>query len=434
MPTLGNWPTSVKPDPTPCSPMVRESTSIRTVSGWAYSYPSAAQSKGGEATPLPVSLKRPEVLDVSRDGTELLIGNSEGKEGYSFWIQPIAGGSPRRIGSVLGNDQSAFNLDGTGIIFGKEHDIYSVNRDGSSFRKLLATEGFPFAFRFSPDARVLRFSLFDISNFTVKIMEVSPEGVGLHKLLDGCCGDWTPDGRLFIFQKRWLDSRDDLWALPEKKGFRWRNRDDKPTQLTAGPLDFRSPVPGKNGKEVFAIGASPRVEVVRYDTRSGEFVPYLNGLSAEGLAFLLPMGSGSLYTTYPDGLLLWRSRLDGSDRLQLTFPPLRAGGPHWSHNAKQIIFDAEPPGEAQNVYTVSSQGGTPQRILPESTGLRRIKPVTWIGNSVIFRGRTGSPRQHPSEDVDLHLRSHVQARFYPCLIQMDSIPPLVAGRKVHRRP
>ena len=344
--------------------------------------------KGGEATPLPVSLKRPEVLDVSRDGTELLIGNSEGKEGYSFWIQPIAGGSPRRIGSVLGNDQSAFNLDGTGIIFGKEHDIYSVNRDGSSFRKLLATEGFPFAFRFSPDARVLRFSLFDISNFTVKIMEVSPEGVGLHKLLDGCCGDWTPDGRLFIFQKRWLDSRDDLWALPEKKGFRWRNRDDKPTQLTAGPLDFRSPVPGKNGKEIFAIGASPRVEVVRYDTRSGEFVPYLNGLSAEGLAFS-PDGQWVAYTTYPDGLL-WRSRLDGSDRLQLTFPPLGTSSPHWSHDAKQIVFNAEPPGEAQNVYTVSSQGGTPQRILPSQQGQT---DANWSpdGNSVIFGGAPGPP-------------------------------------------
>ncbi len=345
--------------------------------------------KGGEATPLPVSLKRPEVLDVSRDGTELLIGNFEGKEGYSFWIQPIAGGSPRRIGSVLGNDQSAFNPDGTGIIFGKEHDIYSVNRDGSAFRKLLATEGFPLAFRFSPDAKVLRFSLFDNSNFTVKIMEVSPEGAGLHKLLDGCCGQWTPDGQLFIFQNQWLSSRhDDLWALPEKRGFRWRNRDDKPTQLTAGLLDFRSPLPGKDGKEIFAIGRSPRVEVVRYDTRSGEFVPYLNGLSAEGLAFS-PDGQWVAYTTYPDGFL-WRSRLDGSDRLQLTFPPLGSAFPHWSQDAKQIVFIAQPPGEAWNVYTVSSQGGTPQRMLPSQQGQM---DANWSpdGNSLIFGGYQGPP-------------------------------------------
>ena len=40
--------------------------------------------KGGEAAPLSVPLKQPQVLDLSRDGTELLIANYEGNQGFSF--------------------------------------------------------------------------------------------------------------------------------------------------------------------------------------------------------------------------------------------------------------------------------------------------------------------------------------------------------------
>jgi DNA-binding winged helix-turn-helix (wHTH) protein len=129
--------------------------------------------KGGETIPLPVALKKPGVLDMSKDGTELLLGSDEGtgsKEGSEFllvndlsredssvWLQPVAGGSPRRVGAVVSID-GAFGLDGTSILYSKNNVVYSVSRDGSSPRKLFTVEGTPFGFRFSPDARVFRFS------------------------------------------------------------------------------------------------------------------------------------------------------------------------------------------------------------------------------------------------------------------------------------
>jgi eukaryotic-like serine/threonine-protein kinase len=125
-------------------------------------------------------------------------------------------------------------------------------------------------------------------------------------------------------------------------------------------LDFEYPLPSKDGKEIFAIGTSPQAEVVRYDSRSDEFVPYLPGISAEDLAFSAD-GQWVVYASYPDGLL-WRSRVDGSERLQLTFPPLQAELPRWSHDAKQILFSAKLSDSVYNIYLVSSEGGTPQRI------------------------------------------------------------------------
>src|SRR5437667_652415 len=60
--------------------------------------------RGGEAVPLSVPLKGPMVDDLSREGTELLVGNHEGPEGFSFWVQPVAGGSPQRVGTILGEN------------------------------------------------------------------------------------------------------------------------------------------------------------------------------------------------------------------------------------------------------------------------------------------------------------------------------------------
>jgi Tol biopolymer transport system component len=169
--------------------------------------------------------------------------------------------------------------------------------------------------------------------------------------------------------------------LPEAKSFPWRKREDKPIQLTAGPLSFHDPLPSKGSREIFAIGESDRAEVIRYDSRSGQFVPYLSGISAEGLAFSRD-GQWVTYASYPDGTL-WRSKVDGSERRQLTFPPLRVLLPRWSPDGQQIAFNATLPGVAWNIYLVSSEGGTPQRILPSE---QSQMDANWSpdGNSLVF--------------------------------------------------
>jgi hypothetical protein len=321
--------------------------------------------RGGEAIPLAVSMKQPRFLDINGEGTETLLANAEDYENSSLWVQPVAGGSSRHVGTVPAENSyfANFGADGTSIIYGNRHDVNMMSRDGSTVRKLLTVESIPFFFQLSPNARVLRFAQVDLQSGMATIFEAAADGSGLHKMFGGCCGKWTPDARFFVFQQG-NGRRTDFWALPEERGF-WRPKKDvKPIQLTAGPLDFQFPVPSKDGKEVFALGISRRAELLRYDLPSRKFVPYLPGISADSLSFS-PDGKWITYTSYSDGML-WRSKTDGSERLQLTFPPLQVFLPRWSPDGKQIAFAAELPGGVWNIYIVSSEGGTPQRILPSN--------------------------------------------------------------------
>src|SRR4029077_19141458 len=126
----------------------------------------------------------------------------------------------------------------------------------------------------------------------------------------------------FVFESA-KSGRRDIWSIQENA----LGKVLHPERVTAGPLDFSYPIAGKDGRELFAIGTLPRAEVLRYDLRGHRFTPYLPGISAEGLDFSKD-GAWVTYASYPEATL-WRSRVDGSDRRQLTFPPMRVFLPRW---------------------------------------------------------------------------------------------------------
>jgi Tol biopolymer transport system component len=188
----------------------------------------------------------------------------------------------------------------------------------------------------------------------------------LHPLLPGwsnpqaeCCGTWTPDGRYFVFQSEHVANTSNLWAIREKSGF-LRSRNPEPVQLTTSPSLIFSPLPSRDGKKLFAIQAGPRGELVRYDARTQQFLPYLSGISAIHLSFS-PDEQWVAYVSYPDGAL-WRSKVDGSERFQLTSPPMSTLQPEWSPGGKQIAFGASMPGKHIHVYIVSADGGVPKEV------------------------------------------------------------------------
>src|SRR5205807_1984644 len=101
-----------------------------------------------------------------------------------------------------------------------------------------------------------------------------------------------------------------------------------PTQLTTGPVLYSTVLPDLGGSKLFVQGVQPRGELVRYDATSKQFVPFLAGIPATDVAFSRD-GKWASYVAVP-GSTQWRSRIDGSERLQLTYPPAAASLPVWS--------------------------------------------------------------------------------------------------------
>jgi hypothetical protein len=230
----------------------------------------------------------------------------------------------------------------------------------------------------------LRFTSF-IGNAPVEeqeIMEMRADGSGLHRLpIHGCCGTWSADGKYYFYQ-----TARDIWVLPERRSILGKVEFGAPVQVTTGPVPFGFPRPSANGEQLFVIGHQERVELVHYESKTKRFVPFLGGISAGELE-VSPDGQWVTYTTFPESTL-WRSKLDGSERLQLTFSPINAHEPRWSPDGRKILFTDDP----SRIFVVPADGGTPRQLMPEDRPTV-IGAGAWLpdGNSILFVREMGCP-------------------------------------------
>jgi dipeptidyl aminopeptidase/acylaminoacyl peptidase len=174
-------------------------------------------------------------------------------------------------------------------------------------------------------------------------------------------GAWTPDGSHFLLTGRG-DGPAAVWAIRETSSLLHKAAHE-PTRLTTGPMDTWGAIPSSDGRRVIAFGSHERGELVRLDAKSGQFVPYLGGLAAEQLAFSRD-GEWIAYVAHRAGTL-WRSRTDGTERLQLTFAPLQAAGPRWSPDGTRIVFSGQETEKPWNLHVISAAGGAARVIHPE---------------------------------------------------------------------
>ncbi len=356
-------------------------------------------TSGGEPKKLP-NLAPPGFTPVSLspDGSAILAYDVQvGIGSGPIWSLPLFGGSPRRLGDAIGRGAS-LSPDGKWLAYANRSELFLAKADGTDIRKLV-TMGDPaviYETVWSPDQRHLRLSVVDTLGGRSLIWEVAIDGTGLHRLLPGwtqrpeqeCCGRWTPDGRYFIFR-----SRRQIWALPRTSGF--LPTTPKPVQLTFSPLTMQRPVPSADGHKLFVVGRTYSGEAMRYDSKSGQFVTYLGGISADEFSFSRD-GQWVAYVTYPDGVL-WRSRVDGSERLQLTypssglFPPGFARIPRWSRDGKRIIFFEIQTDSSLKTLEISADGTSLHTLLPADGVLQRIGSWSPDETKIALSGNANEP-------------------------------------------
>ena len=362
---------------------------------------------------LPASSSFPTLFDISLTRAELLVGPGRaGVDEEPIEVLPLPIGSAHHLGDLLGHD-ATWSPDGQQITYAKGDELYVCKADGTGSRKLVTAPDLAAWPRWSPDGATLRFTVNDAKTGSNSLWEVRSDGTGLHPLLPGwnsppaeCCGNWAPDGKYFVFRST-RNGKANIWARREKRGLFYRGATE-PVQLTTGGMNYSSPVVSRDGKQIFVIGAAPRGEVVRYDSKSRQLVPYFSDVSAEGLDFSRD-GQWVTYVAFPEGTL-WRSKVDGSERLQLCFPPMQALLPRWSPDGKRIAFSAVVPGQGSRVYIVSAEGGTAQQMTHGTQGDERDVGWSSDGSSLVFGSYPFGDARAAAIDI-LDLRTHQISRL-----------------------
>ncbi len=343
-----------------------------------------ASSSGGDTVAIPTSFANVALDNISPDRSELLVGSFTGiEEEQILWGLPILGGTPRRLSDVAGVDGTW--MPNGDLLISHERQLWVVPKGGGAPRKFADPGSFCWWFRWSPDGKILRFTRNEPATSGNDQWEVSADGKNLRRLLPGwqkhsgkVRGNWTPDGKYFVFSV-FAGPRGDLWAVREKGD--WLHKFDKqPIQLTSGPLSFGASQPSLDGKKIFAVGTQLRSELSRYDRKARQFVPYLGGISAVGTSFS-QNGQWAAYSTVPEGKL-WRSRSDGSEKLQLTFSQTFSYFMRWSPDGQQISYVSSQPGEPDQLCLVGKDGGSP-RVIYQGTNV--LSP-SWHrdGTAILF--------------------------------------------------
>jgi WD40 repeat protein len=240
-----------------------------------------------------------------------------------------------------------------------------------------------------------------------EICEAHADGSALHRLLPGwnkppneCCGGWTPGGDYVFTSTR--DGATNIWILSEHSSF-WHKRSSAPVQLTAGPLAFYgNGISSKDGKKLFVLGMKQLGELVKYDTRSGQFIPFLGGISAGDVDFSRD-GKWVTYISYPEDTL-WHSRADGSERVQLTYSPMRVGVPHWSPDGQQIAFSGITPGKPWKIFIIPKDGGTAAAVTSAEDASEADPTWSPDGKSLAFGHSGVSQKETFIEVFDLQSR------------------------------
>ena len=333
--------------------------------------------------------------DVSNDGLRLLsaLGRTE-PPGASLdnsptdtWVQTLPGNQARL---VVKDSASPIWYGDDGILFLRNNpaELYRLKVDGTGLQRLASVPRM-LAPHMSPDGQHLRF-VEGLPSTRVWELDADRHELRLaiqdRKLVMG--GSWTPDGKWYFFT-HWDGERWSIWAASEER--HWWRKTVPAQQMTFGPLSIGIPTVSANGRQLYAVGRQSRGQLSVYDPGLKTFLPYLSGISACYTDFSRD-GKWVAYVSYPEGTL-WRSRIDGRERRQLTVPPMAVLNPRWSPDGRLIAFTDLSNGNRREidfdtpnrVFVISADGGGPMLI-----AAGRLSPTdpVWSpdGNMIAYNG------------------------------------------------
>jgi DNA-binding winged helix-turn-helix (wHTH) protein/Tol biopolymer transport system component len=347
---------------------------VRDVTGWNLMQTSV---EGGAIQRTPTPFDNTRIFDLSPDHSQFLIGQLTHRgEETALWLWPVQGGAPRRLGDVIAQE-AVWSPSGDSIAFVHGEAIQLTDPEGNRARELARFHPAPHSLVWSPDGKRIRFTQTNLLESTDSMWEIDlqkrvPKRVlpeGMHGPHEGS-GTWLDGGKYFAFSSGVdlraslaVDTQASLWIMDEKRGL-LRRRTSNPIQLTKGPIAFDHPEAIHDGNRIFVIGSHNEYQLLRIDPKTSAKTAMLAESGATDMDFSLD-GQWVVYAARENGTL-WKSRIDGTGKVQLTAGATGAFAPHWSPDQKQILFTGFLLDSQPRLYVVPADGGTPKSVLPSN--------------------------------------------------------------------
>ena len=334
---------------------------------------------GGEPVPLPIDIPNPWLLDVSQDGSLLLV-RSYDRGQLGIWAYPLKGGVPRLLSK--GMEYGGWSPDTQSIAVADAGVLAITDVRSPGALRVANLPGLIGELRWSPDGRRIRFSYLDrllenrsvweFDRRTKRLGRVSAISNGSEMTADGV---WTADGRYYVYEAG-TETRRQLRAMRESGWHQGMH-----TQLTDGHGSWIWPAVSPAGSTVFALSAFLRPELVRWDANSQSWKAEWQGAPVYEVDFSRD-GKWAAYAQYPDHTI-WKARADGTGRTRLTDQSLEAHQPRWFPDGSKIGFMAKKKTGEWRIFTVPPSGGKLEELLPahEDQGVPTWSPD---GRFVVF--------------------------------------------------
>ena len=335
---------------------------------------------GGMIAPMHNLESGTQLWDVSSDASKMLVWKSDPEDEVgrgTLLAGSMLGGALRR----LSNHQSQaakWSPDGQSVYFADLEALYTCDADGGNQKKIWTAPAQIQNFSVSPDNKELAVTT-QMPGSQDRIWIMTSDGSKAHLMMPDwpktsaqSQGRWSADKRHFIFSSD-REGHDNLYELVAPRWFEfWK----KPAavRITGNEVNIVDFISSRDGKSLFALGQMDQGETLVFDPRSKHMLPYLNGASMVEFA-LSPDRNWMAYSEWPSGHI-WKSRLDGSEAVQLTDAPGYLF--EWSPDGKFVAYS-----DWSKIYVVSADGGVPEQMM--QTNFQEVAP-TWSadGKQIYF--------------------------------------------------
>lgn len=318
---------------------------------------------GGPIRTIPTSLPNPIPEAISPDGKHLLVASMRGAEQeHELWMVNLDGTSSKRISNTLCRS-AAWSPDGKSIAFSRGQSIFLTSINGTNVQELQRFAYIPRDLSWTKNGQQLQFVLEDPGNSQTSLWLMSLDGhdkskisalTSLSQMTSDCCkeiqdiSDVDSNGDFLLWD------RHSIWFLK----WIWR-----PWGRRIDPLKIGTELPGTSGavfdsksrKLVFLAAVNNQSELIRFNSKDGDYKPFLPGQSVRDIAFSHDEKKICYLSAEQDAL--WISNPDGSGREHVNLPQYQFELPRWSPDGSSIALMAKIPDRSWRILIVTLSTG-----------------------------------------------------------------------------